>query len=320
MYLGVQGLMPRNLNEVTEATMTNIRDHGFNGVACRYFGPLETTESDAKRLREIMNVGGVNPCQTVAKHPDLIDPDLDKRAEGVRAMQHMCKVARWLGAGNLYVRPGSVHPNGSWYAHPDNHKPETFETLVDSLKRVCEAAESEGTMLAIEGHTLSILDTPERVAELIEVVGSDTLRFNMDPVNFVGSVSQAFSTTELIDHLFDVLGRYTICGHAKDFFLQDRLVLHVEETVIGQGIVDNARYLQRFEEACPGGFVQIEHLPDDQIPAARKALYEIGIEAGVEWLDIDAEPRLTDADVKCSRVWRYNIQRTSNFQPEAGFI
>ncbi|HBD83924.1 MAG TPA: hypothetical protein DC056_07955 [Dehalococcoidia bacterium] len=71
-------------------------------------------------------------------------------------------------------------------------------------------------------------------------------------------------------------------------FLQDRLVLHVEETVIGQGIVDNARYLQRFEEACPGGFVQIEHLPDDQIPVAREALYEIGIEAGVEWLDIDA--------------------------------
>jgi len=110
----------------------------------------------------------------------------------------------------------------------------------------------------------------------------------MDPVNFVGSVPQAFSTTELIDYLFDVLGCYTICGHAKDLFLQDRLVLHVEETVIGQGIVDNARYLQRFEEACPGGFVQIEHLPDDQIPAARKALYEIGTEAGVEWLDIGA--------------------------------
>jgi hypothetical protein len=49
----------------------------------------------------------------------------------------------------------------------------------------------------------------------------------MDPVNFVGSVPQAFSTTELIDYLFDVLGCYTICGHAKDLFLQDRLVLHV---------------------------------------------------------------------------------------------
>jgi len=109
MYLGVQGLMPRNLNEVTEATMTNIRDHGFNGAACRYFEPLETTESDAKRLREIMNVGGVNPCQTAAQHPDLIDPDPDKRAKGVWAMRLMCKVARWLGGDNLYVRSGSLH-------------------------------------------------------------------------------------------------------------------------------------------------------------------------------------------------------------------
>ena len=97
MYLGVQGLMLKDLNEVTEATMTNIRDHGFTGAACRYLEPLETTESDAKRLREIMNVGGVNPCQTAAQHPDLIDPDPDKRAKGVRAMQLMCKVARWLG-------------------------------------------------------------------------------------------------------------------------------------------------------------------------------------------------------------------------------
>ena len=74
---------------------------------------------------------------------------------------------------------------------PDNYKPEAFETLVYRLKSVCEAAKSEGTMLAIEDHTLSILDTPERIAELIEVVGSDTLRFNMDPVNCVGNVPQA---------------------------------------------------------------------------------------------------------------------------------
>jgi len=288
MYLGVQGLMPRNLNDVTEATMKKIRNHGFTGAACRYFDPLEATESEVKRLRDVMDSEGVDPCQAVAHHPDLIDPDPAQRAEGIRATQHMCKVARWLGAGNLYVRPGSVNPRGSWYAHPDNHKPETFETLVDSLKQVCEAAESEGTMLAVEGHTLSILDTPERIAELIEAVGSDTLRFNMDPVNFVGSVSQAFSTTEVIDHLFDVLGKYMICGHAKDFFIQDRLVLHIEETVIGEGIVDNAQYLRRFEEVCPEGYLQIEHLPENKIPAARAALYQTGIEVGIRWLRLDA--------------------------------
>jgi sugar phosphate isomerase/epimerase len=268
--------------------MRNIREHGFTGVACRYFDPLEATESEVKRLRDVMEAEDVDPCQTVAQHPDLIDPDPAKRAEGILAMQHMCKVARWLGAGNLYVRPGSVNPRGSWFAHPDNHRPETFDTLVESLKQVCKSAESEGTMLAIEGHTLSILDTPERVVELIDAVGSDALRFNMDPVNFIGSISQAFSTTAVINHLFDVLGEYTICGHVKDFFIQDRLVLHIEETVIGESIVDNAQYLRRFEEICPQGYMQIEHLPDDQIPTARDSLYQTGIESAIKWLNLEA--------------------------------
>lgn len=283
MYLGVQGLMPRDLRTVTEATMAKVRAHGFTGVACRFFEPLEAKEDEVKRLRRVMDAGGVDPCQAVAQHPDLVHPDKAARAEGIRAMQHMCRVTRWLGAGNLYVRPGSINPRGSWYPHPDNFKKETFQTLVSSLKQVCAAAETEGVMLAVEGHVLSMLDTPERIKELIEAVGSDTLRFNADPVNFVGSLRDAYDTTSLVNHLFDVLGPYTICGHAKDFYVQDRLVIHLEETVIGEGLLDQATYLRRFEQHCPDGYVQIEHLPEDKISQARAAFYKIGLEAGITW-------------------------------------
>ena len=217
------------------------------------------------------------------QHPDLIDPDLNRRSEGIRAMQHMCKVTKWLSAGNLYVRPGSVNPRGSWFAHPDNFRPETFETLIDSLKQVCSAAESEGVVLAVEGHVLSILNTPERIKELIEAVGSPTLRFNQDPVNFIGNLKDAFDTTSVIKHLFDVLGPYTVCGHAKDFVIQDKLVLHIEEGVIGEGLLDQATYLRLFEKYCPGGYVQIEHLPAEKIPQARAAFYKMGVEAAIEW-------------------------------------
>jgi sugar phosphate isomerase/epimerase len=275
--------MPRDLRAVTEATMAKVRAYGFTGVACRFFEPLEAKEADVKRLRRVMEAGGVDPCQAVAQHPDLVHPDEATRAEGIQAMQHMCRVTRWLGAGNLYVRPGSINPRGSWYPHPDNFKKETFHTLVSSLRQVCAAAEAEGVMLAVEGHVLSMLDTPERIKELIEAVGSDTLRFNADPVNFVGSLRDAYDTTPLVNHLFDVLGPYTICGHAKDFYVQDRLVLHLEETVIGEGLLDQATYLRRFEQYCPDGYVQIEHLPEDKIPQAREAFYRIGLEAGITW-------------------------------------
>ena len=122
-----------------------------------------------------------------------------------------------------------------------------------SLRAVCAAAEAEGVVLAIEGHVLSLLDTPERIAELIQAVDSDALRFNMDPVNFIGTLHDAYDTTRVVNHLFDVLGPYTVCGHAKDFHVEDRLVLHIEETVIGEGLLDQATYLRRFEGVLSPG-------------------------------------------------------------------
>lgn len=55
MYLGVQGLMPRDLNTIDDATMSRVREHGFTGVACRYFDPMSATEREVKRLRDAMD-------------------------------------------------------------------------------------------------------------------------------------------------------------------------------------------------------------------------------------------------------------------------
>ena len=286
MYLGVQGLMPTDLNDVDEETTTNIRKHGFTGVACRYFDPNNVTKNEVIRLRSVLSNGGIDPCQVVAQHPDLIDPSLSERRRGIEAMQKMCQVASWLDAGNLYVRPGSLNPDGSWFAHPDNYRDETFEILIESLTEVCKAAEQENVLLAVEGHTLSILDTPERILALIDAVGSEKLMFNMDPVNFVGSLRDAYSNTSLQNHIYEVLGPYIICGHAKDFFVQNRLVLHLEETIIGEGLLDQKAFLEGFETHCPEGYVQIEHLPENQIPIARKNLYKVGVKAGINWIGL----------------------------------
>ena len=82
MYLGVQGLMPTDLNEVDEKTTTNIRKHGFSGVACRYFDPINVTKNEVTRLRAVLSDGGIVPCQVVAQHPDLINPSSSERRKG----------------------------------------------------------------------------------------------------------------------------------------------------------------------------------------------------------------------------------------------
>ena len=85
-YLGIQGLMPRDLSEVSDATMARIRAEGFTGAACRWYDPSSATRDDVVRLREVMAAGGVEPCQAVAQHPDLISPDPRQRSVGIAEM------------------------------------------------------------------------------------------------------------------------------------------------------------------------------------------------------------------------------------------
>lgn len=283
MYLGVMGMMPQDLRQVDADVVRRIRQAGFTGVSCRFYDPLDFPMPEVERLRTVLEKSGVRPAQANAQYPDLVHPDERQRIEGIRAMQRMCNIARALKAHTLYIRPGSLNPHGSWYPHPQNRSAETLERLITSLREVSKPAEDEGVTLAIEGHVLSPLYSAETVRWVIDAVGSPALRFNMDPVNFVGTLPETYDTTSLVNHLFDVLGSYTAAAHAKDFYLEERLVLHIEETVIGDGLLDQGAFLKGMAKGCPNGYVIIEHLPDEKIPQAKAALDRVAERLGIRW-------------------------------------
>ncbi len=108
------------------------------------------------------------------------------------------------------------------------------------------------------------------------------MKFNTDPVNFYGTVRDVHDTQPILNQLFDLLGADTVVGHAKDLALQDFLVVHIQEVVIGSGVLDYGLFLQRFQVICPDAYLLIEHLPDEKVPLARQALLQKAREAGVE--------------------------------------
>jgi sugar phosphate isomerase/epimerase len=146
---------------------------------------------------------------------------------------------------------------------------------------VCAVAEGEGVLLAIEGHVLSPLDTPRRVRELFDAVGSPALKFNTDPVNFIRTLQDVYDTPRILNELFDLLGKETLVAHAKDVSVGDPLVLHIEEVLLGTGYLDYPLFLRRFQACSPDGWIEIEHLPDEKVPLARQALLQKAAEAGV---------------------------------------
>jgi len=281
--LGVAGMMPRDMRQVTADGARRIRAAGFTGVSCYFTDPLATEEREVRAAAGVLRAAEVVPAQANAQYEGLCKAEPERRQLGVRQAVAAVRCAAWLGADTLYLRPGSLNERGHWTPHPENGSPATLDRLVDSLRQIARAAEGEGVTLALEGHTISGLDTPERVRDVIDAVDSGALGFNADPVNFISGVADAYHSGALLDRMFAALGDRTVAGHAKDMRLEDRLVVHVTECVPGEGLLDQAAFVRLFAAACPGRWLLIEHLPDEKIPAAKQALDAAAAAAGVQW-------------------------------------
>jgi sugar phosphate isomerase/epimerase len=274
MKLGVAGII-NDWSQVTPATAKKVRDMGFRGASIFFNRPLETPIERMAEVKSILQDANLECAQANGWYEVLVNPDERLRAEGIRGVAALCRLGRKLDAYSVYVRPGSLNPNGAWYPHPQNTTPEVFDRLVDSLKQTCAAAEAEGVILAVEGHVLSPLDTPRRVRDLIDAVGSKALMFNMDAVNFMGTVRDVYENGRVLHELFDLLGPYTIAGHMKDLALQDELIVHIQEVVIGTGVLDYNLLMRLLQETCPTVYALIEHLPEEKVPQARAGLLRV---------------------------------------------
>ncbi|RPJ43542.1 MAG: sugar phosphate isomerase/epimerase [Chloroflexi bacterium] len=280
MKLGVVGLLPP-WEQIDEEAARRVRAAGFCGVSIFFQRPLETDLVAVRKLKSALDAAGLEVAQANGWYEVLVHPDESLRAEGIRGVQALCRIGRVLDAPSVYVRPGSLNPRGAWYPHAANHTAETFDRLVDSLKKASRAAQEEGEVLGLEGHVLSPLDSPRRVRDVLDAVGSPALKFNIDPVNFLGTVRDVHDPRPVLAELVDLLGKDTIAAHLKDCALRDALVIHVDEVVIGEGTLDYDFLMPRLEQVCPDVYCIIEHLPDEKIPQARVGILRSANRVGV---------------------------------------
>jgi sugar phosphate isomerase/epimerase len=281
MKLGVVGLLP-SWEQIDLDAAQRVRAAGYRGVSIFFQRPLAADLAAVKKLKSILEAAGLEVAQANGWYEVLVHPDDQLRAEGVAGLQALTHIGRWLDAKTVYVRPGSLNPRGAWYPHPENYAPRTFERLVASLRQAAQAAQAEAMLLALEGHVLSLLDTPQRLRDVIDAVGSPALQFNTDPVNFIGTVKDAYDPSRVLDELVTRLGQHTVAAHLKDMAVQDKLVLHIDEVVIGEGTMDYGRLLRQMEQINPDMYGIIEHLPDEKIPQARAGLMRAAEKAGIQ--------------------------------------
>jgi sugar phosphate isomerase/epimerase len=269
---GVVGYVPSDPARITPEVARMIRAHGYVGTTVRILAPLEVDDETLRRAGQTLRDGGVEVVQCNPAYEMLVDPDDARRALGIQQLQAAARCARLLGAHNTYIRPGSLSPHGAWRPFP-----------VAALREVVKAGEQEGVPFAIEGAAVSPLDTPERVRDVLEAVDSPMLGFNADPVNFVRNLDELFDNAAVTNKLFDLCGRWVICAHVKDIEYVSQLTVRLEEVPLGEGRFDQVTFARRFEQAKPDGYFMLEHLKDEQYPAAKANLDRMLDEVGIAW-------------------------------------
>ena len=117
------------------ATAARLRENGFSAARWDQAEPLADKHDELRHVRMVLEDGGVRIAQTATRNRDLVSEDEGQRQQGIREMQAACRGARVLNSVNLYVRPGSLNPAGSWTPHPENTRVSTMERLVDLVAR-----------------------------------------------------------------------------------------------------------------------------------------------------------------------------------------
>lgn len=275
MRFGVLGVIWSDWTDVTYESVAFARELGFSGMGAHLTVPASTiTDEVAANVRDCVNGNDLDFFQLWGPYPTIITADEDVRRAGVEGIRDIVRLAAKLGVPEAGVRPTSHNPRGDWWPHPENYSQASEDRLVRSISEALEVAVPAGVYIVLEVHTTSTLDTPERVKRVIERTDPEHVKVNIDCVNYVRDLPTAFDTTTMINEFFDVLGAHCATVQVKDFYLEDRFVVHISETIPGTGMMNNDTVLQRTAELGPDMYAVIEHLPVSQIALAKKNLTE----------------------------------------------
>jgi sugar phosphate isomerase/epimerase len=273
------------MSDLTDVTYEMVKwadELGFRGLGAHITVPAAAiSDETVARVRSAIDAVGIEFLQLWGPYPPIVTADEETRRAGVEGARDIVRLAAKLGVPASGVRPTSHNPRGDWWPHPDNHTSEAEDRLVRSISEILETATEHDVGLVLEAHATSTLDSAHRVKRVVERTDPSRVTVNIDPANFVKDLPTAFDPTPMIDEHFDILGEHCATVHVKDYYLEDRFIVHISETIPGTGLMDLDTVLTRTAALGTDSYAIIEHLPVSQIPLAKRNLTERATALGI---------------------------------------
>jgi sugar phosphate isomerase/epimerase len=195
---------------------------------------------------------------------NMVHPDQDRRWANLGHLRQLIEYSDALGTSVVTLCTGS-RDDIMWRRHPDNDSPEAMTDLVAVMKAAAQTAEEHGVILAFEPEVNNVANSAERARQLLDAVGSSSVKVVMDPAN-IFKAGELPRMQEKLAETFDLLGDDIALAHAKDLD-HDGEAGHLGA---GEGLLDYPLYLSLLQRSGFDGTLvlhQMHHLDDAGIDA-----------------------------------------------------
>ena len=266
---------------------------GFGAAYCKYF------DDPAKReaYKQAYTEADIVLAEFGAYVINILDTDPTLRQKNIEEICRRLEQADEMGARCCVIHGGSVE-TGDWgNANPLNMSEKSFAETVAIVQDILDRVKPQTTKLVMETESYLFPDSPEIYARLIEAIDRQSFAVHLDPVNIIASPRRYYFNAQFIKRCFAILGPWIVSCHAKDLNMPPKhATVQIDETYIGNGILDYSTYLLEIEKLNPQPTLMIEHLNESQLVKGLNFIFRKAEELGITFEGSEFREELVESE------------------------
>lgn len=252
---------------------------GYSAAYCQYFEDPSEREEYKQAFRE----ADIALAEYGAFCLNISDPDLEQREKNIAEIIRRLEQAEEMGALCCVMHGGSYNNSGCVKAHADNFSEKNIEHNVRVIQRILDQVQPKKTRLVLETESYVLPDSPDLYLRLLKEIDRQGFAVHLDPINMTLSPRRYYYSGDFIRECFSKLGSFIVSCHAKDTNLVDHATVQLTETYLGNGGLDYKAYLTELNLLPQEPPLMIEHLNEEQLPAALDFIFDLADELELQF-------------------------------------
>lgn len=276
-YMRLGGPIFKQVNSI-EAAVNEHKRLGFGASYVNYIAD----NSEREEYKQAFAEADIVLAEFAAYCINILDTDFKLRQKNIDEICRRLEQAEMMGAKCCVMHGGSIETGGWGKANPENLSERSFIQTVRIVQDIIDRVKPASTKLVMETESYLFPDGPEEYLRLIEAIDRPGFAAHLDPVNIIASPRRFYRNGQFIKKCIALLGDNIISCHAKDLNMASVYpTIKIDETYIGDGVLDYDTYLTEVNKMDPAPTMMIEHLNETQLIRGLKYIYSKAAENNI---------------------------------------